>query len=1354
MRTLSGFMLAAALIWPLASGSQEDDGMLSREDGEEMGQYLRSFGKSIIDGQIDDPNSRATIETIDGGVGEIGVNVPKASTGGSITNRAELLADTDSVLTFPCVESNVTRMTTSGLEFRFVGGGCSGDPASVLYQVCDAPLSRGTQCAEDDYLPAGGATYTEASPEEFLGSTEVSASIQGLSCLRNEAGVLDSCQMLVRETTDFSYDANSLTEEGQNKIAESGGRSRASQIQRIRQGGQSESFNGETVEHNQIYDFRRDVESMSSANEGRESAIRSHYLATGEMSSGLANPETGEVSNYGPLSLDEFDPQCENECIESTEEVETVTGFCDASVPVFNYRNLHDASEVNCEFVRPTYDESCTTTTTFDPNTGLPTGASGSPCQAATNTLCWRLRAPEVISETFTDPVCPAEPDPDPEAPPCVEPTPRLISQTVRQDYRCDENDNIPPPCDVPANCERYRNYCNLEEGIDVRNHAFYGACQYKRERSICMEEFRECTTESDNEVAGGCVNEGMTCNEPRRDPCYYFGGMSGELPDSEIPECYGQVCEYLYGPGGSPPIYAPHLEDEAPCNTAGFSQACIPDDFVVESCIPEGCVETSRECVDTSGSGAGDGPLCSIERQNYQCQRNTEVCTATETVCRDDEVARPNNNSMATGLAGMAVLNEFGKAAGACGFDPDDQFTQEERSLEARVSESARAVNDARVAEAANRLACGLFATNCPEGRGGGMMLDKMTDFAFPRNYNLVAKADGDDPRDTQGTTPPCIFRIFDGIGERCRKPIGSSIQLAADCCDAGLTKEKNRVLNACNVGDIRIANARRSQSNVFMGTRCTSSIRLGFGFRICIERSEWHCLYPDQFARDIHVQGRAQLAQLAGKGGSVREEEDFALFGDDSGWIDLGAIGGYQLAAWRWPSICADPEKTLPDDAAPDERIAAHRARFEQVNRGENQCAASHDVYVAACSGPDCAPLTEDPRSGAGFSNWDIRSIPATGHGQREAFDAGISVASSCEWVEGQYLCDLHLADNELGAGAIRAGEIISWKYRTIAGGAGDPIYFGPDMVITPIHVPHDEGESETVQLGVGRMNGPQTQITINALTPDDRQDITIGGTEVSLIGGCESDLNFCRFEASYQTAVSDHPWFTIPGIDPPWGGADLSNMRCEGFTVEQFAALDFDSMDLYSSLIRDDTEFAEAGEMESGYSDSANEFVTDFESGSLENREGGALLLRMYPSDGQTPWEATIEVDEAIKDNTHPSGERPVTSVEVEWDDHSGATSQTSITQNGRFVLRHLYESAPGDSMAHVKRNNVVVTVNLEGAPPRVMNLRAMTWEDERPMSARHGTRTVNDGINEIDPRAGATGEVPEDSLGRQF
>lgn len=331
----------------------------------------------------------------------------------------------------------------------------------------------------------------------------------------------------------------------------------------------------------------------------------------------------------------------------------------------------------------------------------------------------------------------------------------------------------------------------------------------------------------------------------------------------------------------------------------------------------------------------------------------------------------------------------------------------------------------------------------------------------------------------------------------------------------------------------------------------------------QIQVDRYQRWCEFDSMLARIIQEQGREQLNVLAATnvGGAQTRAVSFPYFGA-GGWTAPVSVNGNQLRFWQWDKACSDPE-----------------TQSESAMKDPMQCPTDPDVFVAVCSTGSCGALPADPLYYY-EADWEIHQVRAENHGL-QALNRYVVLDGGCFEDGG---CDYRVHAYQAGRGGqLRIPVDMDWPLRGYEHGWDQRLWSHNNVHFRPyIHPIDTENPKPRLQMCVGAYEdcdakGRWIEVTVpNPVTSLEHEISTT--PKVTLLGECRDDM--CHYRATVHVKLTAKPWYTYSqqryetcmakALGSCISRARTTHSReyvphCEGFTLDEFLALDLSRMDL---------------------------------------------------------------------------------------------------------------------------------------------------------------------------------------------
>lgn len=563
-------------------------------------------------------------------------------------------------------------------------------------------------------------------------------------------------------------------------------------------------------------------------------------------------------------------------------------------------------------------------------------------------------------------------------------------------------------------------------------------------------------------------------------------------------------------------------------------------------------------------------------------------------------------------------------------------------------------------------------FNTDITHGLDKVQQTNAMADGSLNAALIAAAQVDGT-ARGVEGTQNPNYPKLFGGEDLRCNRPAGGiGALLNKNCCRTNLERPKkgNIIQGGCSMNEARLAAARRSNYAKYIGEYCSRRF-LGK----CLRRTQTYCVFQGILPRIVQEQGRAQLSRMTASSSNAQIQRgplNYAYYDSGNGrWTDLVTYNGVRVAAWQWPSYCADPQK-------------AHQTLME--NAEANVCASNLTTWFAACDSGNCGPLPSSPEEGA--VGWDVAPVDPL-QNVTTAISRLSVVNGACSPSSGQ--CSYTVSAWPVGVGgrAVATKEI-SWdlfgQEMPVGEGVSARAFTDNNMgdfIFRGLSVAGGGSLPASVPVDFSR-DGGQSWTRVNLLTNAPSQEQAFPGSDVTAVGSCSVATNSCEFRMTGTVSVSAKPWGGPHGPD------------CSGFTPGQIAVLDFSAMDLseWLATVLDKVGGQNVAELTAQAQSQVQNFNALFQQGQVKaSAPTAANFARVVPAEGFGPFNVRLVVSGYWPEVTgDPSRDIDrVLSVTVNWGDCSPAEQLMPVPANEGTGFRgtHTYQGPNADSHACLKK-----------------------------------------------------------------
>ena len=329
----------------------------------------------------------------------------------------------------------------------------------------------------------------------------------------------------------------------------------------------------------------------------------------------------------------------------------------------------------------------------------------------------------------------------------------------------------------------------------------------------------------------------------------------------------------------------------------------------------------------------------------------------------------------------------------------------------------------------------------------------------------------------------------------------------------------------------------------------------------QIQVDKYQRWCKFDSMLGRIVQEQGREQLKRLAATnvGGATSRSTEFSFYGK-GGWTTPMQVNGNTVRFWQWDEACSDPE------------TSAKAAMTSPM-----QCPATPDVYVAVCEQGDCSAPPRDPLYYY-EPDWEIHELRAENHGL-QALTRYVVLEGGC-YDDGGCNYDVHAWPAGKG-GQLRVSLDMDWPLTSYESGWEHRLWSHNNVHFRPYIYPRDaEDAKPRLQMCVGK---PESCSWQEISVPDpitDLEHVVNSSPRVTLLGQCE-ESGMCRYRATVHIKLTAKPWYTYSQkkyskcmLKVPLAGCVSRESttydrqykpHCDGFTLDEFMALDFNQMDL---------------------------------------------------------------------------------------------------------------------------------------------------------------------------------------------
>lgn len=534
-----------------------------------------------------------------------------------------------------------------------------------------------------------------------------------------------------------------------------------------------------------------------------------------------------------------------------------------------------------------------------------------------------------------------------------------------------------------------------------------------------------------------------------------------------------------------------------------------------------------------------------------------------------------------------------------------------------------------------------------------------------------------------------PEVPLLFGGKDERCRRATGGIGSLfGRNCCRMDLERPISGQLmrKGCTLEHAKLAAARRSHYTVYIGDYCSKKMKFPSK---CLERTETYCVFGGILPRLIHEQGRVQLGQMAASSigaDVVRSNYSFGYLHSGNGaWAAPQTVNGVTVAAWQWPSYCANPELAA-------ERIANDPTAYECPG-------IVHTVFASCDTAGGCGNLPPAPEYGSG--EWNIIDVNPL-EDNTTAISRYAVVTGACS--TSNSTCQYEVASWPVGQGGRAVitrdlgWELYSDVEATQQAGSGvSQMTNMADIMFRTWSAPGlSDGKTvpDTVRVDFSK-DGGQSWTTHAVPTNLRGTQFTFPGSDTKLTGSCDALTNLCTYRATGTLVI----------MAKPWGSAKRPD--CTGFTPGQLSAMDFGKMDLseWLATVMDKVSSAQPSDLAKAASQQFQDFNSLFTGGQgtvVMKAPAQANFARITPSQGFGPFETTLVVSSFWPQTTgDPSVDtNSISQVKVDWGDCTPTTMLERIDpyqKNSGFRGVHVFDQ-PDKLRCGAKKGNVTHVIKI--------------------------------------------------------
>lgn len=660
----------------------------------------------------------------------------------------------------------------------------------------------------------------------------------------------------------------------------------------------------------------------------------------------------------------------------------------------------------------------------------------------------------------------------------------------------------------------------------------------------------------------------------------------------------------------------------------------------------PKDCSIAGDRCLSRDPSSG----KCLISTTDYICKNtNKQQCNAD---FEDSEgCGPPHTECVAKDAHGNCIQEKttrecYNGETARCNSSPSCTY-RDSKCIESKdgVCINTEQTYDCEVTE----TVCEQRESICKVGNDGESTGFQQAVAAYSQVDGMMKGMDSLDPNDV---------RIMPGKAMECKNTTGGSVA-GAKCCNFSADDE-SWVGASCGQEDKDLAAARKGSRDHYIGKYCRKEINIGFT-TICIQEAKTYCVFDSLLARLVHEQGRPQLNAIAGSGHSSIDQQRLSsrYMSDSPGWHASISVQGRRMSTWTWDAQCEDN----PQAAYTDKNLT---------------CPSGDEVWVAYCARTGCNDGNlSPPFNAADDSGWIYERMDPEGEGGI-SIGGTVQLGGKCRESEnspgGYDTCEIEVTSWPAGSnGNADLSMDISWQlFRPVGttnNWASSFKRFG-EFSFQPYQA--DPGDERTlpdqVPLRVRVNSDVYDQINKTVMVPTQTpyNGFDLHTTpESRLFGECDLDLNWCNMKVISAAKIDGRQWCR-GGRCPKKPALD-----CKGFTLTEFAVLDFDKMDL-GEFTRDlQPNPPSTEEIAANAKAGIDDFTKAYEEGERVATPGdGQAVLHATPLDGSPPWDVTLQM---AKTFPAKNGDMDVKRIVVDWGDNQTTwlyPSSDSLTRTHTF------------------------------------------------------------------------------------
>jgi len=585
------------------------------------------------------------------------------------------------------------------------------------------------------------------------------------------------------------------------------------------------------------------------------------------------------------------------------------------------------------------------------------------------------------------------------------------------------------------------------------------------------------------------------------------------------------------------------------------------PDDFLAKTCYteeptacePEGCMVLKETCTNFSNG------VCIMEKVEFTCDAGS-VCTGTGI-----EAVSELGTGMGEYIAATSVADVVSE------YSEFDELTNQVTLFTGESESCKRFTSKGEDAWATTGYLCAGIASvigNAPLG----LICAGLADLASSGDLRCCQ----DDPSDIAGTAVDLGYcdegDIELAVARKTKRAVqvGLGVNNQCNCAAGGLILERPKDYIG-SFADSFMACSHLCKNEILFPTSIINE-------NIVMDKREEWCKFNDPLAKIIQVQGREQIEAIINSPASTKQNMTLTpnySSANAGKWSAQSDIAGNIVSFWEWDSACFDPNQA-----------------YEAQSESSVYCPSSASQVVAVCSNPEegCGdiPVIPNPID----TDWDLRLLLGTTNGDNQGINKYIRAKGEC--------LDSNLDD---------ITDSCTWDLMGLPAGIGSQSIIITDMNWAP-HMPMGDNnatelqwinkfststlEIETVSAThmssapaspvarVRQFGAPSWEV-IPLNKGFETKFTTLTGSELTFDGDCTQYA--CRYTMATIHNLTLKPWYTytpntsknytlisIPLLSDPKRRVHYGERytpHCDGFSLEEFMALDIGKMDLSDYL-----------------------------------------------------------------------------------------------------------------------------------------------------------------------------------------